>query len=95
MGRLNNLFGGAKADVSVQPVNVQEREQALLLLRDYEASGLGWFWSSDASGTIVYVSDCVAERVGRKKDDLIGQFVQSLFILTNDDEDRARGGRLR
>ncbi len=91
MDRLKGLFGGSKMAGVRQSTPAlptgQEREQALLLMRDYEASGVGWFWASDATGTIVYASDCVAERIGRRKSEVLGQPVQSLFILDRDEDD--------
>jgi diguanylate cyclase (GGDEF)-like protein/PAS domain S-box-containing protein len=87
MGRFRNLLSGG--DGLRGPVaSGQELQQALLLLRDYEASGLGWFWSSDAEGQITYVSSCIAERMGKTSADLLGQPIQSLFILERDDDDQ-------
>ena len=94
-GRFRNLLGTGKGDDGARaaatpsapaPSN-QELRQALLLLRDYEASGIGWFWSSDGEGRITYLSDVVAQRLGRPRDELIGQPIQSLFILDRDDDD--------
>jgi diguanylate cyclase (GGDEF)-like protein/PAS domain S-box-containing protein len=57
-----------------------EMQQVLQLLRDYELSGQGWFWSTDASGRIDYVSDCVVERLGKTHAEVIGQPLSSLFV---------------
>ena len=64
-----------------------ELRQAILLLRDYEQSGIGWFWASDAAGRVIYVSDCIATRMGRPREDIIGTPVPSLFILDRDRDD--------
>jgi diguanylate cyclase (GGDEF)-like protein/PAS domain S-box-containing protein len=58
-----------------------EMEQALQLLRDFEQSGQGWFWSSDAGGRITYLSSSIATQLGKSLDDLIGQPIGSLFEL--------------
>jgi len=90
LGRLRGLLGskgGAGGPALDAPASNQELRQALLLLRDYEKSGIGWFWASDADGRITYVSDCVAQTIGRAREDIIGQPVQSLFILERDDDD--------
>jgi diguanylate cyclase (GGDEF)-like protein/PAS domain S-box-containing protein len=87
MGRFRNLLNGGDL-LRGGAATGQELQQALLLLRDYEASGLGWFWSSDAKGQITYVSSCIAERMGKTTAELLGQPVQSLFILERDDEDQ-------
>jgi diguanylate cyclase (GGDEF)-like protein/PAS domain S-box-containing protein len=58
-----------------------EMQQALQLLRDYEQSGQGWFWSIDAAGGIDYISECVAQRLGKTSGELVGQPLASLFLL--------------
>jgi diguanylate cyclase (GGDEF)-like protein/PAS domain S-box-containing protein len=58
-----------------------ELRQAILLLRDYEQSGNGWFWASDAAGNITYLSDCISTQVGIPHRDLIGKPLQSLLLL--------------
>lgn len=90
LGRFRNLLGnGRNAGVpgDQPPLSGQELQQVILLLRDYETSGLGWFWSSDAEGKITYISNCVAEQLGCDRNAILGQSVQSLFILDRDEED--------
>ncbi len=58
-----------------------EMKQALELLRDYEQSGQGWFWSTDAGGRIDYISELVAQRLGKTRSELIGQAFSSIFNL--------------
>ena len=60
-------------------------QQALQLLQDYEQSGQGWFWLTDATGRIEYLSASVAERLGRAHDEIVGQPIQSLFDLRASD----------
>jgi diguanylate cyclase (GGDEF)-like protein/PAS domain S-box-containing protein len=90
LGRFRNLLGNSKSD-GARPgqtaLSGQELQQALLLLRDYESSGLGWFWSSDGEGRITYISDVVPEQLGCDRGTVIGQAIQSLFVLERDDED--------
>ncbi|MFC3173409.1 putative bifunctional diguanylate cyclase/phosphodiesterase [Novosphingobium bradum] len=65
--------------------------QALLLLRDFEQSGQGWFWSTDATGALTYISDSVVEAMGARRADLIGVAFHTLFALERDEgEDSAR-----
>ncbi len=70
---------------------VGEEREALALLRDYENSGLGWFWASDAQGNITYVSGCAASVLDQNPQALIGRPFHSLFYL--DDEAGAGNGR--
>ena len=89
VGKLRGLLGRGSGDQTRSgPHSSVEREQALLLLQDYEASGLGWFWSTDGEGRVTYISDSVAELLGRPRPELLGQVFHSLFILQRDDENQ-------
>ena len=98
-GRFRAMLGPGKSavrsHVAAKVMTGQEREQAILLLRDYEASGLGWFWSSDSQGQITYISQCVADQLGCETASMLGQSVQTLFILDRDDDDPIERSRLR
>jgi diguanylate cyclase (GGDEF)-like protein/PAS domain S-box-containing protein len=89
LGRFRSLLGPGKGASSAaeKPLTGAELEQAVLLLRDYESSGMGWFWSSDSEGRIIYISDCIAERLGCERTALIGQPIQALFVLDRDEDD--------
>ena len=89
-GRFRSLLGAGSSSSGAHDVSAptgEELRQALLLLHDYEASGLGWFWSSNADGAITYISQCVAEAIGCDRTALLGRPVQSLFILERDEDD--------
>lgn len=58
-----------------------------MLLRNFECSGQGWFWSSDADGNLAYVSPVVAEQLGRETAELLGQPFHSLFVVERDEEE--------
>ena len=90
LGRFRSLLGSRgedRARVADRPLGAQDCRRALELMRDYEKSGLGWFWSSDSEGRITYLSDCVAQKLGLTPDDLLGRPVQSLFVLDRDEDD--------
>ncbi len=85
VGRLRGFLGsmpGASPAASKDEVRLTH-----LLLRDYERSGVGWFWSTDMEGRIEYISDCVAEKLGKNAAELAGQPFHSLFILERDEDD--------
>ncbi len=89
-GRFRNLLGAGSANSATRTaasLTADELKQAVLLLRDYEASGLGWFWSSNADGQITYISQTVADAIGCARTELLGRPVQSLFILDRDEQD--------
>ncbi|HOB12997.1 MAG TPA: EAL domain-containing protein [Novosphingobium sp.] len=92
-GRFRSLLGnskptdGAPAPRPRKAASGDELQQALELLRDYEDSGLGWFWSSDETGQITYISNCIAEHLGCDRSAIIGQPIQTLFVLERDEDD--------
>lgn len=89
-GRLRSLLGSKgdeRARVTSRPLSDLDCRHALELMRDYERSGNGWFWSSDQDGRITYLSDCLAQKMGVPLDSLLGRPVQSLFTLDRDDDD--------
>jgi diguanylate cyclase (GGDEF)-like protein/PAS domain S-box-containing protein len=91
-GRFRNLLGGGSEDAAARKVaalNSDELKQAVLLLQDYEASGLGWFWASNGEGQLTYVSQTVADAMGCTRAELVGRPLQSLFILERDEEEEA------
>ncbi len=57
----------------------QFTKQALLLLQNFEESGRGWLWSTDAEGRISFLSEAVCQLLGRPFDDLIGSPFTDLF----------------
>lgn len=86
--RLGDLWRkGASAEPAHRHDGLGEEQQALLLLRDYEASGQGWFWSTDPQGLITYISENVADALGCARADLMGVPFYSLFTLERDEDD--------
>jgi diguanylate cyclase (GGDEF)-like protein len=49
-----------------------DAEKAESFVADYEASGRGWFWETDAEGALTYASEPFAARLGRPRAALIG-----------------------
>ena len=50
-GRFRSLLGGGSEGTVASraaALSGDELKQAVLLLQDYEASGLGWFWASNS-----------------------------------------------
>ena len=88
IGKLRGLLGGRTRESGRAGSEfASEREEALLLLHDYEASGLGWFWSTDREGRITYISDCVIEAFGKPRDEVLGRPLHSLFVIERDEDD--------
>src|SRR3546814_18681156 len=51
---------------------VTEQQRAMGLLREFERAGRGWFWETDRSGQLVYISPPVAANLGPPPDELLG-----------------------
>ena len=60
-GKLGNRMSSQKPDGAPRSKrHVLKTAEALLLLQNYEESGQGWFWSTDAEGRISYITESVA-----------------------------------
>jgi diguanylate cyclase (GGDEF)-like protein/PAS domain S-box-containing protein len=64
--------------------------EALLLLQNYEETRQGWFWSTDQSGRLLYLTESVSEVLGRKPEDLLGRSFVDIFMPSTADSDRQR-----
>ncbi|WP_373491117.1 EAL domain-containing protein [Parasphingorhabdus sp.] len=64
--------------------------EALLLLQNYEESRQGWFWSTDPSGNLTYISEFIAEVLSGKATQLLGKPVGSLFLKPAESEAGSR-----
>ena len=49
------------------------------LLQEFESSGKGWFWETTREGALAYISDSVAQALGREPSDLIDRAFTDLI----------------
>ena len=77
-GFFNKLSSRIAAQSSAASPNRKTKE-ALLLLQNYEETRQGWFWSTDAQGRLLYLTESIAEMLGKQSCDLIGSFFIDLF----------------
>ncbi len=63
---------------SAQPSQLNSKD-ALALLRNFEDSERGWFWSTNGDGELTYVSESVCKILGREISALIGCSLLELF----------------
>lgn len=61
-------------------------DEAILLLRNFEASGRGWFWSTDAEGCLTYLSAPVISLLNKSPSEILGQPIVNLFYDVEHDE---------
>jgi len=55
--------------------------QAGRFVADFEESGRGWFWETNADGALTYVSAALARQLGRDHDELIGKSFDQLLLV--------------
>ncbi|OYU36083.1 EAL domain-containing protein [Novosphingobium sp. PASSN1] len=56
-----------------------EAQHRLAVFEDIERGHSGWFWATDASGHLTYISPAACERFGVPAEALLGQLFTSLF----------------
>jgi diguanylate cyclase (GGDEF)-like protein len=59
--------------------------EALLLMRNFEDSGHGWFWSTDPEGQLTYISDSMKQSLSGHSEPLLGTRLADLFEQADDD----------
>jgi diguanylate cyclase (GGDEF)-like protein len=57
----------------------EDAARRLELLDSFEAAGLGCFWSTDASGSVTYMTDTALRQVGLGPEDLLGRQLSEIF----------------
>ncbi|WP_235302937.1 EAL domain-containing protein [Sphingopyxis sp. MWB1] len=67
-----------------------QMNEALRLLQNYEESGRGWFWATNAEGRLTYISETVAARLGKSGDGLAGTPLVELFDGSAGESERQR-----
>ncbi len=63
--------------------SVMSDGERLAMLDELEQSGLGWFWASDASGNLTYISTAIAQRLDLPLTDLVGQSLPGIFAAAD------------
>ncbi len=89
---LNGIFArkGSERSERTQAPGALDPLRRLALLDQFEEAGLGWFWATDSSGTISYLSESAARQIGRSCEEMLGTPLSALFLPERDqDEDRA------
>tara|TARA_B100000678_G_scaffold288878_1_gene298193 strand:+ start:1491 stop:4190 length:2700 start_codon:yes stop_codon:yes gene_type:complete len=66
------------------------RNRSIDIMRDYEATGQGWFWETDRNGRIVYISSQFAKRYGYNHEDLMGKIFTNVFEVDPEDREAER-----
>jgi diguanylate cyclase (GGDEF)-like protein/PAS domain S-box-containing protein len=91
---MRGLFksGGAGKPTTAESELADDARQRLALLEEFESSGIGWFWASDAEGKITYISGSAATAAGKSASEIVGVPIGSLFA-PDQDESSERAAR--
>ncbi len=81
---LKSLLSNATGSSRKAAQSGMSDEEKLAMLAELEESGLGWFWSTDTNGQIVYLSDAFAQQLGLESADYIGRPLQEVFTPCED-----------
>jgi diguanylate cyclase (GGDEF)-like protein len=65
--------------------------KARRFVEEYEASGRGWFWETNAVGQVTYLSRALAERLGGEGRDVIGAQLQNLLLVGREEAEEEEG----
>ena len=82
--RARDLMVGARRRLVME----WEAKKARRFVADYERSGRGWFWETNADGQLTYVSEQLAGLLGVESETLIGRPFEEL-LLVGDGSDSA------
>ncbi len=82
-GLLSSRGGAASRRPPTIAASALSDGERLAMLDELEQSGQGWFWASDVSGQLTYISGTIAARLDVPLDELIGQPLGSIFTAAD------------
>jgi diguanylate cyclase (GGDEF)-like protein/PAS domain S-box-containing protein len=85
VGSIGRLLRTGRGDGSAQQESRPQSSRAEHLIEEFEASGKGWFWETTRDGTLSYISDSVAQALGRSTEDLLDRPFTDLTSTENED----------
>jgi diguanylate cyclase (GGDEF)-like protein/PAS domain S-box-containing protein len=71
VGSIGRLLRTGRVETSAQDETRPQSSRAENLLQEFESSGKGWFWETTRDGTLSYISESVAQALGRNVEDLL------------------------
>ncbi|WP_454886472.1 EAL domain-containing protein [Sphingomonas oryzagri] len=82
--------GPTQASVPVRRAPSGRVEDPLALVQNFERSGQGWFWSTDATGCLSYLTDSLAETLGVDPATVIGSAFSDHFMRCDEGAEISR-----
>jgi diguanylate cyclase (GGDEF)-like protein len=77
VGRSRHLLFAARQRLALE----RQAAKARRFVADFEASGRGWFWETNADGALTYVSEPLAAHLGLAASELIGRRFEEVLLL--------------
>ncbi|MFL6765671.1 MAG: diguanylate cyclase domain-containing protein, partial [Sphingomicrobium sp.] len=71
MGNIRGLFKAGRGENSAHGGTRSQSSRSDGLIQEFESSRKGWFWETGRDGTLSYISESVAEALGRNQEDLL------------------------
>jgi diguanylate cyclase (GGDEF)-like protein len=71
VGSIRGLLRTGRGDSSAQAEARSHSSRGDGLIQEFESSGKGWFWETTREGMLSYISDSVAQALGRNTEDLL------------------------
>jgi len=86
MSRSRQLLYAARQRLALE----WQAEKARRFVADFEASGRGWFWETNADGALTYVSEPLAVHLGFSAAGLVGRRFEEVLLPDCDEGDESR-----
>jgi diguanylate cyclase (GGDEF)-like protein len=86
VSRSRQLLFAARQRLSLE----WQAEKARRFVADFEASGRGWFWETNADGALTYLSEALAAHLGLAASELLGRRFEEVLLLDSDEGDDSR-----
>jgi len=85
VGSIGRLLRTGRGESSAQEESRTQSARAENLLQEFESSGKGWFWETTREGSLSYISESVAQGLGRKAEDLLERPFTDLVSTETED----------
>lgn len=81
---LGGRFERRKTAPAPAPVTLDGSSEAVLILKNHEESGQGWFWATNSEGELTYLTAAMTQKLQSDAETLIGARFADLFAYGED-----------
>lgn len=88
LSRLTGATGTIDSEM-LSPIGKTDMKRRLELLDNFEDLEIGWFWATDPSGALIYLSESAARTLDCEPEHIVGRKLVNLFVEErSDDQDQ-------